>query len=92
LNFGMRSSTVPACVSPHPGALAVALIVSLRGTRAVSGAGQSFDLQFHKPLRGQAHHLAQEISVGTLLQKATKVHHVISHPRIKSGDRILGSC
>jgi hypothetical protein len=51
-------------------------------TRAMHGAGQPLDLQLHQALRGKAHHLAQQIGVGTLFQKGTKVHHVVGHRRI----------
>jgi hypothetical protein len=40
---------------------------------AMSGAGQPFDLQLHQALGGEADHLAQQIGVGALFQKRTKV-------------------
>jgi len=54
--------------------------------RAVRGAGQVLDVEFHQTLSGKADHLAQQIGVGALLQQGTKVHHLVGHRRV------LGSC
>jgi hypothetical protein len=58
------------------------------------GAGQPGDLQLHQPLRREADHLAQQIGVGTLLQKRTKGDHLIGHRRVlrqvdRFGDQTL---
>jgi hypothetical protein len=45
----------------------------------MSGAGQPFDLQLHQALGGEADHLAQQIGVGALFQKRTKVHDLVGH-------------
>src|SRR5947208_6111447 len=42
-------------------------------------AGQPLDLQLHQALGGEADHLAQQVGVGTLFQKGTKVHHLVGH-------------
>jgi hypothetical protein len=33
-------------------------------------------------LRGKPHHIAQQVSVQTLLQQRTKAHHLIDHRRV----------
>ena len=51
----------------------------LRTALAMGRAGQPLDLQLHQALGGEADHLAQQVGVGTLFQKGTKVHHLIGH-------------
>jgi len=58
---------------------------------AMRGAGQALDLQLHQTLRGKPNHLAQQLGIRALLQQRAKAHHLVGHPRIKSGDRLLGS-
>jgi hypothetical protein len=76
---------------PDPIAVSVTVVEPLRVALAVRGAGQTLDLQLHQALRGKPNHLAQQLGIRTLLQKRTKAHHLVGHPRIKSGDRLLGS-
>ena len=76
---------------PHPVAVSVAVGDALRAALAVGGAGQALDLQLDQPLPGKANHLAQQCSVRTPLQQRAKARHLVGHPRIKSGDRFLGS-
>ena len=64
---------------PRPVAVAVALRDPLRTALAMGRAGQPLDLQLHQALGGEADHLAQQVGVGTLFQKGTKVHHLIGH-------------
>ena len=78
----MRSSTVPGPGLPIAVAVAVAVIDPIGAAFAMAGAGQALDFQLHQPLRGKADHLAQQIGVGTLLQKRTKAHHVVGHRRV----------
>ena len=75
----MRSSTVPARVSQIPVAIAVALRQPVRRALAIAGAGQALHLELHQPLGGKADHLAQEIGVGTLLQKLAQGDAVVGH-------------
>jgi hypothetical protein len=78
-SFGIRSSTVPARVSPIPVAIAIALHQALGILLAVARAGQALDLQLHQSLGGKADHLAQKVGVGGLLDERSKVHPVIGH-------------
>jgi hypothetical protein len=57
---------------PAAVAVAVALVAPLRAALAVPGAAQSFALQLHQALGGEADHLAQKCRVAALLQKRTK--------------------
>ena len=70
-------------------AIAVALGDPIGAALAVPGAGQPFDFQLHQPLRGKADHLAQQVGVGALLHKRAKGDHLIGHPRIEFGERVL---
>src|SRR4051794_24171705 len=88
----MRNSTVPARVSQSRSPLswfarrpfvgqwvAVALDQPFSALLAMGGAGQATDLQLHQPLRREANHLAQQISIGVLLTKRAKLHHLVGH-------------
>ena len=63
-------------------AVAVALGEPLGRSARRGRSGQGFDLQLHQPLRGEADHLAQEVSVGGLLQQLSQVHRVVGHRRV----------
>jgi len=43
---------------------------------------QVIDFQLHQPIRGKADHLAQQISIGALLQERLKAHHFVGHRRV----------
>src|SRR5712692_10128710 len=62
--------------------VAVALVDPARIARAMCGAGQALDIELHQTLGGKAHHLAQQIGIGTLLQQSAQVHHVFGHRRV----------
>ena len=67
---------------PIPVAVAIALGEALGTLLAIAGAGRGTDLQFHQPLGGKADHLAQQIGIRGLLQKAAQAHHVVGHQGI----------
>jgi hypothetical protein len=69
----------PGAGLPDPVAIAVALRQPVRRALAIAGAGQTLHLELHQPLGGKADHLAQQISVGTLLQKLAKGDAVVGH-------------
>jgi hypothetical protein len=69
----------PGAGFPVPVAVAVALGQPQRALLAVSSPGQGTHLQLHQPLRGKADHLAQQIGIRRLFQKAAQVHHVVGH-------------
>jgi hypothetical protein len=60
-------------------AIAVAMDETIGRTSAVWGTGEALDIELHQTLRSEADHLAQEVSVGGLLQQATEVHGVFGH-------------
>lgn len=78
-SFGIFRSTVPALSLPEAVAIAVAVGETIRRAGPVGGAGQPLHLQLHQALSRKPDHPAQEIGVGTLLQKALKAHHGIGH-------------
>ena len=69
LSLVILSSPVPARVC-RPLAIAVTVVDPLDTALAMGGTGQAFDLQLHQALRSKRNHLAQEIGVRVLLQKA----------------------
>jgi hypothetical protein len=71
----------PGAGLPIALAIPVAVGQSLAAALAVAGAGPAFDLQLHQALRGKTDHLAQQIGIGTLLQKRLKAHHLVGHRR-----------
>ena len=91
----MRSSTVPARVSQVRIAIAVALRQAPSPAAAVRCAGQALDFQVHQPLGGEADHLAQQVSVGGLLQEGLEVHGIagghrrVPLPGLWSGNQTL---
>jgi len=66
----MRSSTLPARVSPVAVAIPVAVGHPIGAACAVRCTGQVLDFQLHQAMRGEPDHLAQQIGVRTLLQSA----------------------
>jgi hypothetical protein len=64
---------------PVPLAVAVAMGEAIGGASTARRTGEALDLQFHQALSGEANHLAQEVSVGGLLQQITEVHGLVGH-------------
>ena len=60
-------------------AVAIAVVEPVRRPHARRRAGAAFDFQFHQTLGGKADHMAQEVRIGGLLQKALKVHGLSGH-------------
>ena len=67
---------------PDPVAIAVAVIDAVGAALPMGGAGQAFDFQLHRPLRGKTDHLAQQIGIRALLQQRAKAHHLVGHRRV----------
>jgi site-specific DNA recombinase len=63
-------------------AVAVAMGEAVGGASAVRRTGEALDLQLHQALRGEADHLAQEVSIGGLLQQLTQAHSLVGHRRV----------
>jgi hypothetical protein len=59
--------------------IAVALGQPFDALLPIAGTGQATNLQFHQPLGREANHLPQQIGVGVLLNKRTKLHHLVGH-------------
>src|SRR5690606_9982021 len=75
----------PGSCFPVAVTVAVALRKPQRGLLAITRAGRSPDFERHQLLGGKADHLAQQISVRTLLNKRAQVHHIIGHRWCPSG-------
>src|SRR5205085_6109771 len=63
-------------------AVSIAVVDRLGAAFAMTSAGQPLDLQRHQTLCRKADHLAQQVDLGTLLQKRPKAHHLRGHRRV----------
>src|SRR5437868_4846067 len=63
-------------------AVSIAVVDPLGAAFAMTSAGQPLDLPRHQTLCRKADHLAQQVDLGTLLQKRPKAHHLRGHRRV----------